>query len=382
MPSSPQESSASAMVDVESSSSALQTLVNNLRNRDPTDTMIEFHPATTDSELIHELRTRVESISPTLEPSDAYLATSLISLISHFHRLSVIQTTSEAPLGREANTTEPWDSAPEMETPADLFDTLKRQLSDLQIERLSSQPEILAPGAPPVLAVEAALLWSRIDEELEMVVSMCKERTDLPRFSLDHALPPQYDFDDEYDHQETPPDYELGGAARTSLDDTKSRITHAHQSLISAGGQSTTNEKMRLDLEAVAMAIDRLYLVAPQLHNQRVELKSSKLAQMEKARREGAASMGPASSSRAAMLGKQKEKDVRDLENLFDLLGKASERTYKDQSVVLEGGMQARLEKARLRDMQKVCFWWRPHVVGLIAISCRVLFSAKPLSSI
>ncbi|KAJ2926581.1 hypothetical protein H1R20_g10516, partial [Candolleomyces eurysporus] len=104
----------------------------------------------------------------------------------------------------------------------------------------------------------------------------------------------------------------------------------------------SNDEKMRLDLEGVAMAIDRLYLVAPQLHNQRAELKASKIAQLERARKEGS------TSSR-----KGKERDRKELENIIDLIGKASERTLKDQSVVLEDGMQSRLEKAKIKDLAK-----------------------------
>jgi hypothetical protein len=191
---------------------------------------------------------------------------------------------------------------------------------------------MLAPGASPVLAVESALLWNRIDEELETVVAICKERAD----SLDNQ-PPQYDFVG-YQY-ETPPEYEYGD--RTSIDDAKSRNSASHSPVLST---RQFDEKMRLDLEGVTMAIDRLYIVAPQLHNQRVELKSSKLAQMERASREG-------TSSRS----RKQELDVRELENIFELLGKASERSLKDQSVVLEGGLTGRLEKAKQREIAKVC---------------------------
>lgn len=346
MPSTPQSSTAQ-QTHIESSSSALQTLVSNLRNQDVGEIMVEAHQSTTDSDLIQELRVRVQTSSLSLESRDALLADALVSLLSYFQRLSAIQNTPSALL--RPHDIDSWNLN-NAAAPADIFDTLKRQLSDLQVERLSSQPDILAPGVPPVLAVEAALLWSRIDEVLEAVVSMCKERTEsLPRFSMDH-LPPQYD--PEGYHFDTPPEYESG--ARKSVEDKKSSQLHAHQSPISAGAQP--NEKMRLDLEAVAMAIDRLYLVAPQLHNQRVELKSSKLAQMERARQEGVQS-----SSRLAAHGKQKEKeaDVRELENILDLLGKASERTMKDQSYVVEGGMRTRVERTRLRELAQVSLFLR-----------------------
>ncbi|KAJ7485564.1 HECT-like ubiquitin-conjugating enzyme-binding-domain-containing protein [Mycena latifolia] len=319
MPSSP-TTSADPQTEYQSSS-ALQTLVSNLRNRDPPDEMVEI-AGSTDGALINELRTRVDQMSHTLEPSDAHLAESIVSLLSHFNRLhstdqGVHQSASEDPHY------EP------LYPPGDLFNTLKRQLSDLQVERQSSQQEPLPPNTPPVVAVEKALLWSKIDEELETVVAMCKERAE----RIEH-LPPQYDAADY--QVETPPQYD-SGSIRSSYDDSKSKHNTPHSPTL--GG----NEKMRLDLEAVTMAIDRLYLVAPQLHNQRVELKSSKLAQMEKARRQGS------SVSR----GKQKENDTRDLENILELIGKASERTLKNQSVILDGGMKTRLERARQRDVAK-----------------------------
>lgn len=312
-------------------SSALQTLVSNLRNREPTDNMIEFHEPSSDSELFYELRTRVEGISPSLEPADAILANALVSLLSHFSRLSVIQATSSQPATPSYPSTSREAHNPNSATAADLFHDLKRQLGDLQIERLSSQ-HMLPSGAPPVLVVEAALLWNRIDEELETVVAMCKET----RSPMD-ILPPQYDPADY--QQESPPDYELGDGV--SIDDTKSR-NMPHSPVTPT---RHLDEKMRLDLEGVAMAIDRLYMVAPQLHNQRVELKSSKLAQMERASQEGM-------SSRRS--GKEKEADVHELDDIFDMLGKASERSLSNQKVVLEEGLTGRLEKARLRDIAKV----------------------------
>ncbi|KAJ7810749.1 HECT-like ubiquitin-conjugating enzyme-binding-domain-containing protein [Mycena olivaceomarginata] len=268
------------------SSSALQTLLANLRNRDPPDAMVEIQ-GSSDTALIHELHNRVAQMSHTLEPSDAHLAESIVSLLSHFNRLSSIRATDQS-----ARLTPLEDRADEpLYPPGDLFNTLKRQLSDLQVER-QSQQEPLAPNTPPVVAVEKALLWSKIDEELEAVVAMCKERTE----RLEH-LPPQYDVADY--QLETPPQYD-SASIRSSHDEKPNGL----QSPTLAAG----SEKMRLDLEAVAMAIDRLYLVAPQLHNQRVELKSSKLAQMEKARRQGPASASaPASATR---LERARQRDV------------------------------------------------------------------------
>lgn len=343
MPTSPQ-SSTFQQPQTESSSSALHTLVLNLRQQQSRGEMVQAPESSSDTELVHELRNRVEALAVDLPPTDATLSRALVSLLAHFNRLSVIYAAPCHSAGRSLNQEDVADN-PELLQPADLFDTLKRQLSDLQVERLTSRPDLLPKEVAPVLAVESALLWTRIDEELETVVALCKERTEgLPRFSIDN-LPPQYD-EAGFDDTENPPDYEMN--SRPSLDDDKMKAAPPQQTQLNT---RLTDEKMRMDLESVTMAIDRLYMVAPQLHNQRVELKSSKVAELERARREGGSS---ASTQSAATRGKQKDSEARELENLLDLLGKASDRSLRDQAVIIEGGMQGRLEKVRQRDLEKV----------------------------
>ncbi|KAF8636931.1 hypothetical protein AX17_003182 [Amanita inopinata Kibby_2008] len=315
------------------SSIALQTVVTNLRNRDPPQEMTEYKELTTDADLIQELRTHLERVAPSLEPIDATLSKALVSLLSHFNRLFIIGTNMSSS-GQQWTT--PQTQTRQTLSPSELLGTLARQLSDLRIERVSSQPSILGPSAPPVLAVEAALLWSRIDEELEAVLSLCKERAEnLTRSSVDAILPPQYE--PGLYGADAPPDYDE--ELRISLDDAKGRELH----LQASGGY--LDEKKKMDLENIAMAIDRLYLVTPQLHNQRVELKSSKLAQMEKARLQG--SSMPQSVSRGG------EPDVKELDSILDLLSKASQRNMNDQSFILEGGMQKHLEKLKQREKEE-----------------------------
>jgi hypothetical protein len=126
---------------------------------------------------------------------------------------------------------------------------------------------------------------------------------------------------------------------------------------------SISNEKLRMDFDSVTMAIDRLYLVAPQLHNQRVELKSSKLAQMERARLEG----GQSSIAK----GKQKayDLDMRDLDHMLELIGKASDRRMIDQSVVMDSRQKTRLEQAKQQYEDQVIpayFDWRSLLISMI----------------
>ena len=310
---------------------ALQTLLNNFRSDEAQGEMVETRESATDSDLLRELHVRVKGVSHLMVSSDAALANALVSLLLNLSRLSDLQASTSQSSNQALN--EGSSNHADSSNVTDVFDTLTRQLSDLQIKRLSSPLRLFSPGMSPSVTVETALLWSQIDSELENVVSLCKQRTEsLPQFAQDY-LPPEYDF--AVKDFENPPDYEVDG--RTLIDDTKSKAGHSAQ----ATAVRSVEEKMKLDLEAVAVAIDRLYLVAPQLHNQRVELKSSKLAEMEKARREGRTTIS-------------EERDIKELEHMLDLLGKASERTIRDQSVFLDGGMQSRMDRVHQKESAKV----------------------------
>ncbi|KAL0959813.1 hypothetical protein HGRIS_011495 [Hohenbuehelia grisea] len=375
--------------DHDEASTALQALVTNLRNRE-NDLMIEtrMSPRISDSgdtHLLNELRTRVDALAPTLVPSDAVIAQSIVTLLAYFHRLTFLQSQSRprSSIGtpglhpsssRPSQLSRTQSSGPSTSNGVDHpLDALKRQLSDLQTERLSAQP--LRPQGPPVIAVETALLWSRIDHELESMMELCRERTEgLPRFSSHHAQddnrPPEYTTSSDYNNPhdlDKPPEYEHAEGIKDS---------HLPREASHASGTSLQDEKMRHDLESVTRAIDRLYAVAPQLHNQRVELKSSKMRQMELARSSSSAQddiLGEASVpviSRTAR-GKQREqmsknkgknklkdmgmdadgKSVEELERMLDLIGRASSRSMTNQTVVLAQGVSSPLAKATAKDI-------------------------------
>jgi len=293
--------------------------------------MLQIPDLSSKLELFLELRLCVDSLSMELPTRDAALAQALVSLLIHFSRLSNIYAV-------DCSSIQGFADDPEFFSTVDLLDTLKRQLSDLQMERLTSQTDCLPRTDSPALAVESALLWTRIDEELETVMTLCKECTENPPcFPVDHL--PQYD-EARFAPNKNPPGYEPNSS--TSMNE---KVVPAQQA------QLNMDEKMRLDLDAVTSAIDRLYEVAPQLHNQRVELKSSKLAELERARKEGGAFKANQSATKN---GKQKEHNTRDLGDILDLSGKVSSRSLLDQAVIIKGGIQNRLEKSRKRDLEQV----------------------------
>ncbi|KAG1748303.1 HECT-like ubiquitin-conjugating enzyme-binding-domain-containing protein [Suillus paluster] len=304
--------------------SALETLVLNLRNHDGGEALREVqddHAA-----LLEELRDRVDALAPSMHRQDAHFAQVIVSLLLDLNQLPAVSPLDSAP---QASSSAP----PGLITgqPAELLSTLKKQLGDLQLERKAGAGSLSSQS--PIQTVQTALLWSNIDRKLETVAALCKDRADSHRSpSLDH-LPPQYDH---VDHDfETPPEYD----AEYHPSPEKADI----QPPTSMPSPSIPNEKLRMDFDAVTLAIERLYLVAPQLHNQRVELKSAKLAQMERARLEGP-KVQPSITK-----GKQKayDADMRDLDHMLELIGKASDRKMTDQSVVMDSRRMSRLRQAK-----------------------------------
>jgi len=316
----------------DSTVSALQTLVSNLRSHDPLDGMVQIASANEEAPLVHELQRRVDGRLPTLSPHDAQLARSLVSVLAHLARLSQLaghqDPAHESPVSAQID--------------GSIYDTLQRQVCDFQSRRLD-QPTSNAPS-PPTTAVETTLLWSRIDSDLDTVLRLSRERQ-VPERAWS-PMPPEYEHpDDDLEDYDFPPEYKY--------DDTKSaRNVVARRSSVT-GGAGLTDEKRRMDLESVVLAIDRLYLAAPQLHNQRVELKKAKIDQIERAQ-----SAGPSTSTvptpNRVMSDKRRQKmradaepDPRELDQLLGLIGRASSRKMTDQVVVMDEDMQARMDRAR-----------------------------------
>ncbi|KAI5118543.1 hypothetical protein M0805_008484 [Coniferiporia weirii] len=317
-------------------SSALQILLANLRNNGQGQMSEASSSSADDLVLISELQRRVDSISQDLSCSDARLARALISLLAHANRLSVVDPTLSSSIMGSTISLDVMVQQPH----ADIYDELSRQVLDLQNKRLDQ--EIMACTTSPQRKVEVSLLWSKIDQELETVSYLCRQQNEpVPRPYSPGQLPPEYVYDETDEDLTLLPEYEHASQAYSE----KEKVAgHSHQH---AQASDAVNEKMRMDLEAVTMAIDRLYLIAPQLHNQRVELRKSKLEELERARLAGPS---PVRKADRVSKGKEKERDVRELEKIIDMVGKASSRRLDDQSVSLVGDMQTRIERAKQRD--------------------------------
>ncbi|PSR99308.1 hypothetical protein PHLCEN_2v4167 [Hermanssonia centrifuga] len=323
-------------------SSALQTLVSNLRLREQDSHNERIQEANTLSEadLLCEVRARVERIMTTLPPHDAELARTLVALLTHFSRLSVLSPSSTQP--RVAS----WSAINNQQASShgDPYASLTRQVSDFQLERSWSHGSPVPSGSrTPVVTVETALLWSHIDEELENVLSLCR-----PRSGPLESRPPEYDpadYEREFD-LDSLPEYEPSSEVTDGSGKPLYKVNNAlERSNTRLSESAYTNEKMRMDLEAVTLAIDRLYLVAPQLHNQRVELKKSKVEQMEKAKLKG--------NQKGKQKGKEGEMDAMELDRMLDLIGKAADRKMVNQAVFVDSAFSEKLARAQVEDLKK-----------------------------
>ena len=298
--------------------------------------MVEIAPAHNDTALLRELQGRVDRLfEPSDESSsvDARLANLLVSLLNCLQRL--LSARARGPSMTSSLPTTPLPSTP---ANPNAFDTLKRSLAELQNDRSIHAP----PQSNPISVVENTLLWSQIDSVLEQVTTLCRQRQ---RTLEPLLLPSNSDtFPPEYDLTGPPTDDVLpayDGPRPSFADEAKDvkRPSLSQERLTSATIQ---NEKMRLDLEAVTIAIDRLYLVAPQLLDQRVELKASKMAELEKAKQAGNTK------------GKQKQGVLRELEHMVEMIGKASEREMTEQTYVMDRDAKGKRERARQRESQLV----------------------------
>jgi hypothetical protein len=394
MPASAHQASSTSSTD---SDASLRILLDNVRTL-AGEEMIQLDHSKGKNALFNELQERVNAVASTLNETDSQLARSLVSLLTHSHRLAQLQPDSLSLPTQSTEENADWESS-------NIYDTLDRQVSHLKARRAdeeenSSDRNLLDENARE--RVERALLWNRIDEDLETVSRLCRQRIgavdpfadvqddNLRTIGRDRtisfSLPPEYDPADfeppEYQYRTSydyPPSFSEKEKDKRSLtlDDTASITNSIHQRSSTA---STHDEKMRLDFEAITMAIDRLYLVAPQLHNQRVELRAKKREEMERAAKAKSSSSRAKSStprgqrsrsgsgvasgderlsgSGSGTKGKGKMKEADDFDSMLSLIGKASSRRMNDQAVVLSDDLRERMMKARIVDDENVSHFY------------------------
>ncbi|CAG8506757.1 6904_t:CDS:2 [Cetraspora pellucida] len=293
-----------------------------------TDSIQQYSP---DVATLDIIRRQLNSSSSVILSDDYSLACTLAALLGYLYRILELcdpknpnqSSTSELP-----NIIQTSEEILQSASSEDIYSTLHKEVTNLQSRRASL-------NIYKNVTDERLATWNEIDRLMEIVASLCHERSN-------NDPPPEYSNNlTEEDNEAVvdPPKYPLvGGNLKIKID----------------------NEKTKLDLDNVISAIDRVYNVAPQLNNQRVELNSRQKKRLTAA----ALSNVIQKLSRGRLEGQRVDSSsivkYQTLNRLVDQINKAAERSFVDQRVELSprqirqhevaklNGIIERLEKNRM----------------------------------
>lgn len=314
-----------------------------------------------DADLAHELHERTarlvrDDLLP--DTTDALLGVALAELLDLSYHLP---SSSLPPLPRGESPPTAADAAAQRSSVT--YFSLSEHVETLREERSRqrsfSLDELTAQSNDP---------WARVDELLERVASLCLET----RASLEEGHPPDY-HDDMFHlpryshegHRHSIHDYAVD--EKKPLPSEESELAESSRSTAAAtsGPKSAEDrraarisifnphsEKMRLELDSVANAISRLYAVAPQLADQRVELNSSKRDEMEIARMVGRGRMldqtAPLGTTLQAAASKSMRRE-KELGDIWERIEKAHGRRLDGQDSIRVESSSRQKEKVGLR---------------------------------
>lgn len=401
----------SAVADSCSSTQVLAALVDTLRTRDGTldsevsqsqSDNLNGQNSTDEAALLDQLHDLVDTLAPSMQRHDAHLAQAIVALLADLQQLPAsfsasLSSCASSSIQRVSPST---DGGPHL-----VLTTLKKKLSSLQpntTNNASSSSHAVRPT--PIQTVQAALLWARIDEQLEVVVELCKARAGAephlssdnmdpfsdaahisgvdtipsraPSFDAHHLLPPQYEYEYDVSHEDMPPAYPadlaLAPPRRSLAYDRKAPLESEYSpekvSAVPSTSQSVSDveRSTALDLDLVTHAIDRLYAVAPQLANQRVELRREKITQMQKARNNKGKSPATTIADDAAF------------DKMFYLLGRANSREMADQKVAIDPSRKERVRGKLNLEQQR--YTYIEHIVERSSVGRLRSQDAEPSS--
>lgn len=266
-----------------------------------------------------------------------------------------------------------------------MYVRLEREARALQASssRDAEWPSGLVGAAREVEMAERDLLWGRVDDLSERVGQMCRRRAaaiaeeeereqrELEARNRPAEQPWSPTLPPTYDTLHHPPAYApdqsdirspTASPHSTGLDEKAGPSTHAPmagQNRRSRRVSGAHAEKMQRDLESVSLAIERLYLVTPQLANQRVEPDRRVLRERQLAKLGNAIerlSKGRLDDQRAKPSPdmnedpfekqvKLKQNQDQALERLIQQIDRAASRTLLDQ--------RADLHRPRNKDKEK-----------------------------
>lgn len=372
--------SALAVVEPWSMRSSLAALVHALRTRDGVLELERTQPCssgeliqdkTDEEELLAQLHDLVEMLAPSMRGRHTLLAQAIVELLVLLQQLpasfALVSPSSCSPSSPRSLSKSPSvSSISTMDGPRSVLTTLRKKLSSFQPTATASTTS--ATSIAPRQSIQPTLLWARISEQLETVMALCKacpsevsgvngdnpfcgpgevsekggiaaDATGASTFHQEnHPLPPRYEDQAEAHHDDMPPAYfseQTDCQAYQMFSDDKKPLSDSSPSLHENLDAPSTSlnvldreKSAKLDLDLVTRAIDRLYQAAPQLTNQRVELRRGKVRQMKKAQQKG----------------KGKLPEDSELDKMMDLLGRASTREIAGQRAVIDPRRSVRVK--------------------------------------
>ncbi|KAF0383477.1 hypothetical protein F8M41_011727 [Gigaspora margarita] len=283
------------------------------------------------------IRRQLNSSSSVILSDDYSLACTLAALLGYLYRILELCDSKNSGSSFESELPNTVQTSEEILQPIseDIYSTLHKEVKNLQNQRASL-------NLHNNVTDERLATWNEIDRLMEIIAGLCRERSN-------NDPPPKYSHD------------LTEGDNETVIDPPK------YPSVIRNLNITKDNEKTKLDLDNVISAIDRVYCVAPQLNNQRVELSPRQKKKLTAATLSSVIqklSSGRLEEQRADSSSIIK---YQTLNRLVDQINKAAERSFVDQRVELSprqirqhevaklNGIIERLEKNRMTNQD-----WHP----------------------
>ncbi|CAG8614635.1 1076_t:CDS:2, partial [Paraglomus occultum] len=279
--------------------------------------------SSTDVATMHRIQHQLKLNTPVVPSDDYSLACSLAALLGYLYRMQELCEAdipqSERNNNQRADTTNA-DEMIRITNNENIYATLRKEVTNLQNHRQNLALKTQEHNLP----AERLDTWNEIDRLMDLIARLCRERSinePPPRYSV------AIDEKDRAFHID-PPKY-------SSLYNEKTT-------------RKVDNEKTRHDLDNVISAIERVYSVAPQLNNQRVELSHRQTKELTAATLSTAIqrlSRGRYEEQRACFNTVTK---YQTLNRLVEQISKSASRSFVDQRVELSPRQLRHIEAARL----------------------------------
>jgi hypothetical protein len=285
-----------------------------------------------DVATLDRIQHHLDANTPFVPNDDYSLACTLAALLGYLYRILEL---SEISGNSNSNINPGSHSAEELlhkVNDDNIYSTLHKEVTTLQNRRASLSHQSQT-------ADERLATWNEIDRLMEIVASLCRDRSNIDP-------PPKYSYNSEEN-----------GSSLTEPPKYSSISTNKINKMDS--------EKTKVDLENVISAIERVYYVAPQLNNQRVELNSRQKKELTAAALSSAIqklSRGRYEEQRAEPTLVMK---YQTLNCLVNQIQKSAARSFVNQRVELSprqvrdfevaklNGVIDRLDKNRMTDQVK-----------------------------